>query len=212
MAGRRRDKDPVEGRRLRPTEIAVPSANGDVRGSEAGEPVGRLVREFLDELDAEDLRDEGGEDRGLVSGPGSHLEDPITRTGPDEFGHQRDDVGLRDRLPEADRERRIGIRRRPVPFGDVLVARNGAHRLEDPRVRDAPGLDLLLDHPAPEGPEFGLLRSERPPLPHDPGREGEADRREGGAKETDPVTQARRPKRVPQPPAAGHAVRTSRSD
>jgi hypothetical protein len=50
-----------------------------------------------------------GQDRGLIAQPGSDLEDALMRLGAEEVGHQRDYEGLRDRLIEADRQRRSGV-------------------------------------------------------------------------------------------------------
>ena len=48
--------------------------------------------------------------------------------------------------PGADRKRVICVGLVAVAFFQKLVARNRSHRLEQPRVANAAGLDLGLDH------------------------------------------------------------------
>jgi hypothetical protein len=52
------------------------------------------------------------QDRRLISEPGADLECDIGGVKVEEIGHQRDNKGLRDRLVEADRKRRVGVRKR----------------------------------------------------------------------------------------------------
>ena len=50
------------------------------------------------------------------------------RLGTEEVGHERDDEGLRDRLIEADRQRRVLVSQRGQEGGHEAVPRDLAHR------------------------------------------------------------------------------------
>src|SRR5262249_59101698 len=69
-----------------------------------------------------------GQDRGLIAQPGSDLEDAVMRLGAEEVGHERDYEGLRDRLIEADRQRRVLVNQRGQEGGHEAVPRDLAHR------------------------------------------------------------------------------------
>ena len=60
--------------------------------------------------------------------------------------HQGDDVGLRDGLPVADRERPVPVGVLPRVLRNEPVPRHAAHRLEDARIANAARRDLLGDH------------------------------------------------------------------
>ena len=62
--------------------------------------------------------------------------------------HRGDDVRLRDRLAEADRQRRVLVGAARERFVDEQVPRHGAHALEHGRVPDAFGFEPL-DEPLP---------------------------------------------------------------
>ena len=63
-----------------------------------------------------------------------------------ELGHQRDDVGLRDRLAAPDRQRTVVVGSRAVALGHEQMPRHGPHGAENDRIRDAAEDDLILDH------------------------------------------------------------------
>src|SRR5262245_24669842 len=75
---RGRGEDGVEGGRLRPAVVAVPDADAHVV-PEAPEELGCPPREIVHDLDRVDGRTALGEDRGLVSGTRSDLEDAPAR-------------------------------------------------------------------------------------------------------------------------------------
>jgi len=73
-------------------------------------------------------------------------EDRIAGGELEKLGHLAHDVGLRDRLPQTDRQRTIGVRVAPLVFGHEHVPAHAAHRVEHPLVFDVTGLDLRAHH------------------------------------------------------------------
>jgi hypothetical protein len=66
--------------------------------------------------------------------------------------HKRHDVGLRDRLTVADRQRRIAVGVGAVRFGHEQVTRHREHGIEDARAADVPRAELAVNH----APTFGV--------------------------------------------------------
>src|ERR1700732_33425 len=83
---------------------------------------------LLHDLDALHPTGKLGQDRGLIAQPGSDLEDALMWLGAEEVGHERDYEGLRDRLIEADRQRRVLVSERGQEGGHEAVPRDLAHR------------------------------------------------------------------------------------
>ena len=77
---------------------------------------------------------------------GKDLQKRVLAPHSERLGHVRDDVRLGDRLPVADRQRRVVVSAgRQLP-GHELLAWNGAHRLEHSDVVHAAAFDLSLGH------------------------------------------------------------------
>ena len=142
-----RDQDGIERRGLRPAFGAVADAQLDIVVAQLLEPSpGRLGqrRMALDRVDpVGDLAHHG---RG-VARAGAHLEHAVAGLHLGGLDHQRDDVGLRDRLALADRQR-------PVLVGELLeagldegLARHAAHGVQDVAVAHAAPGDLDVHHP-----------------------------------------------------------------
>ena len=93
-------------------------------------------------------RAERGEDRRLVARARPDLEDPVARADLEELGHPGDHERLADRLAGVDRAgpRRRRRCRRSWTSHEAL-ARDRAHRREDPLVADAASAQLVGDHP-----------------------------------------------------------------
>ena len=60
--------------------------------------------------------------------------------------HERDDVGLGDRLIVADRQRRIDVGVGAVRFGHEQVTRHLEHCVEHARAADIAPAELRIDH------------------------------------------------------------------
>ena len=88
-----------------------------------------------------------GQDRRLVARSGAELEHPVARSWREELGHARDDPGLADRLARVDRHGLVGVRLAAMALIDEPLTRDGGHGLEHALVVDAPGAELLVDHP-----------------------------------------------------------------
>src|SRR3546814_14184724 len=91
--------------------------------------------QLLVSLDREYLVRHLPHDSGGITGAGADLEHPVPRLQPRRLDHQRDDIGLRNRLLGLDRQRRI----LNGEFADMLrhefLAWYGAHRVEQPPIR-----------------------------------------------------------------------------
>ena len=66
-----------------------------------------------DPLDRVDLGGELGEDSGLIARAGADVENAFAARQREGLGDPRDHVGLRDRLPLADRQSRVLVRAGP---------------------------------------------------------------------------------------------------
>ena len=111
-----------------------------------GEVLPRLLRELGDALDRVHLVRELRQHRGLVPGAGAHVQHFLAPREPERLRDAGDHVRLRDRLPVADRQRRVGVGTVPFALGDEELPRHALHRGEDPLVDDVAPAQLLLDH------------------------------------------------------------------
>ena len=106
----------------------------------------RLRDQRADALDRVHGLRELREDRGLVAAAGADLEHAVELAAvARELGHARDDPGLRDRLPAADRQRRVLVGADRERLVDEDVARHRVHRGQHDLVADAL-LAQALDH------------------------------------------------------------------
>ncbi len=117
---------------LFPAEVAVPQLARYVVVAEVIEPLAGLACERRDDFDAVYVIHQFREHRGLVSRTGAHLENPVSGIRLDEFGHQGDDVGLRNRLPVPDGQRPVLVGVSPLGLRHHAVALHLVHRAEDP--------------------------------------------------------------------------------
>src|SRR5439155_1412834 len=124
--------DAIVGRLCRPAGVAVADAHLDVAVAHRAKPLGRRVAERFDQLDAVDLPHYLGKHRCLVTRAGADFQHHMLRLRREQIGRERDDVGLRDRLAIADRQRPVGVRGphlllryQPMPLD---LAHRGAHR------------------------------------------------------------------------------------
>lgn len=140
------DDDPIEGGFFGPTGSTVGDSEKDIRQVELGKTGGGALGKLRQSLDGENAASEHGEDGSLVAGAGSDLQDPVVRLDAKGFGHVGDDVGLRNRLTEANRQGAVVV----CIVGDVdrhkMLAREAAHDAENARVFDSAGPDLLIHH------------------------------------------------------------------
>jgi hypothetical protein len=157
-------EDRVVRRPLGPTERAVAEQDLDVAVAKTLESRPRPRREDLDALDRDDVARDLRQHGGAVARAGPDLEHPLAAREQRCLGHERDDEGLRDGLPLADRQGSIFIGDVPSIFRDELVPRHLSHRREDLSIVYAPGGDLTIDHvPALRRVKIGLGHL-RPPM------------------------------------------------
>src|SRR6185369_4828625 len=97
-------------------------------------------------LDPDHLGGDAADHRRGVTRTGSHLEHLFARCDTRRLDHQRDDIGLRDRLPRLDRNRMVAIGEMGMLFVDEFLARNREKRVEDRLFRDSAPPELALDH------------------------------------------------------------------
>src|SRR6185312_1294447 len=109
---RRRDQNAVERRLLRPPFRAVSEARDDVAELQRLEARLGLAHQRAVALDGVDEPREPGEHGRLVAGTGADLEHAGARLDHQRLGHQRDDVGLADRLATGDGQG--GVLPRPI--------------------------------------------------------------------------------------------------
>jgi hypothetical protein len=92
----------------------------------------RALAERAHDLYRENARHALSQHCGLITRSRADLEHTIRRFGVQQLGHERDDEGLRDRLPFTDRQRSIGIGERLLRGRNEAMARNGGDRLTNP--------------------------------------------------------------------------------
>ena len=144
---RSRHHDAIEWRVFGQAGVTVARLHLDVVVTELAESPASAVGQRPHDLDAVDVRDEASQHRRLIAGAGADLEHAIVRLGIEQFGHGGHDVGLRDRLAVADRERSVVMRARHVRSGNEAISRDIAHRRQHPRIAYPARFDLLADHP-----------------------------------------------------------------
>jgi hypothetical protein len=99
------------------------------------EPANGLFGELLDQLHAVDALRELRQDCGLVAHAGADLEHRVGGLQIEQIGHHCDDERLRDRLAEADRQRRVFVGVALHLQRHELVARHLGQGLHDARVQ-----------------------------------------------------------------------------
>ena len=86
------------------------------------------------------------EDRRLVARAGADVQHALPPGQRERLADPRDHVRLRDRLPLADRERRVVVRAPAHPLRHEQLARDARHRGENALVGDAARAQLTFDH------------------------------------------------------------------
>ena len=131
------DDDGVERGLFLPTEIAVTVADAAFGETGLFQAAERFLIKRPDDLDGVNVGRDFEENSGLVAAAGADLEDFLAGFDLEQFGHQRDDVRLADRLAVADRQRLIVVGLASQVRFHKLVPRHPAHGLEfvTPRAR-----------------------------------------------------------------------------
>jgi hypothetical protein len=114
--------------------------------TQALQPCARGVGELAVPLDRVDLASDPAEHRCRVAGPGADLQDAVRGLRLDRLRQQGDYIGLRDRLPLGDWQRRVVVRPGSQLGRHERFPRHPAHRVRDPRIAYAPCLQLTLHH------------------------------------------------------------------
>ncbi len=143
----RRHQDAIKRRLVEPTEGAIAYADPDVGVAEALQHGPRPQREGRDPLDRAHPAGQPGQDRRLVAGARADLQDFLAAAEVEQRRHEGHDVGLRDRLPLADRQGMIPVGALPKRLLDEEVARDPTHDGQHPLVRDPSSHELLVHHP-----------------------------------------------------------------
>jgi hypothetical protein len=81
--------------------------HANIAVTEPTEALARLGGQRLDPLGAVDALHQARQHRRLVARAGAHLEHLVAVPDLEQIRHQRNDVGLRDRLPVPDRKRAV---------------------------------------------------------------------------------------------------------
>jgi len=111
--------------------MPVAAAHLHVAIPEAGEPILRVLSETRDDLDAVDLTRKLGEHRCLIARTRADFQDAMRLARCCQFGAERNDVGLRNRLPAPDRQRMIAVGRRDLARRHEMMARHPTHSRHD---------------------------------------------------------------------------------
>ncbi len=97
----------IVGRMFQPAAGAVAMQDTNIVVAETGQCRGSLVRELAETFDRVDGACDFRQHRGGVAGTGADLEDVLAALEQQCFRHEGYDIGLGNRLPAADRERRV---------------------------------------------------------------------------------------------------------
>ncbi len=98
-------------------------------------------------LDRDDLGGDPAHHRRRVTRSCTDLEHPVAGLDARRLDHQRDDVGLRNRLPGLDWQRVVAVDLADILGRHELLARHVPEGVEDHRIADSPSGDLPLHHP-----------------------------------------------------------------
>ena len=137
-----RDEDRIEGSLVAPTLGAVRMAHMDVFAAGFGE-VGRCsLGKLSDALDREDFAGNFRENGGGIAGTGTDLEQLFAAAEGQRLDHERNNIGLRDRLVGTYGKRGIVISFVPQALGDEQLPPHRFHGGKDEWIAHAPRLDL----------------------------------------------------------------------
>ena len=130
------------GRLLGPALCAVAESAHDIAQAQLFEPALGIAQQFAVTFDRKDPAAEGRQNRGLVTGTGSDLENILPFSELELLGHQRHDIGLAHRLRIADRQGHVLIGLVLERGGHEFLSRGLFDGAEHPRVAD-PGATQL---------------------------------------------------------------------
>ncbi len=125
-----RDDDRVVRRVLGPAARSVAMQHVHVAVAQVGKRRSGFFGELADALYRVDAARDTREDCRGVARAGADLEHLLAAFERQCIGHQRNDVGLRDRLALRDRQRRVFVGEFPHRLGQKRLPRNGSHRVE----------------------------------------------------------------------------------
>ena len=129
MAGRAGDDDGIEGSCIRPAEVTVALAGLHRVETLLGQQAPGPFQQGFNDLHGVYVRRQVGEHGGLVARSRADLEDPGIGVQFQQFGHERDDVGLGDGLPKTDGQRRVVVGETTGLLVDEHVTGYGPHGL-----------------------------------------------------------------------------------
>lgn len=144
-----RDNNGVERCPFRPALRAVAGADLDIAPSEFAKPHRCLFRQHGVPFDGHDLPGEVAQHRGRITRAGADFEHSIGRVDFRRLRHAGDDIGLGDRLPLGDRQRRILIGEFLETLFDESFAWHRLHRLQHARISYAASCEVAFDHLVP---------------------------------------------------------------
>jgi hypothetical protein len=101
--------DGIIGGMVRPSTCAVAMEDMDIVIAEFGQSLGGPFGERTEPLDRVDIGSDFGQHRGGIAGPSADLEDLFAALGHQGFGHEGDDMGLRNGLLTGDRQWRVFV-------------------------------------------------------------------------------------------------------
>ena len=120
--------------------------NLNIRITEFGEAFAGQLNKLFMPLDGVNLGDQPGKNGCAVSRAGSNFEGSIAWAWCRTLDHQRDDVGLRDRLSSFDREGCIEISELREVRRDKKLPWNIAHSFEHRRITNSASGNLMANH------------------------------------------------------------------
>jgi hypothetical protein len=127
--------------------------NVDSRKAETGEALCCSESEILAEFDRIYTRDDARKNGGLVAATGADIENAVRRLQMKSGGHGGDDVGLRNGLAAANRQRGVIVGAGLQFCGYEVMTWDLFHGAEDHRVEHAAAANLAFDHFRASGSE-----------------------------------------------------------
>ena len=126
----------------------------DIFQVQSGENLAGFLRQLEVALDGVNLASPAAQNAGLVTRAGADLQHAFVAIQLQQIGHQRDNVGLRNGLPDADRQRAVFIGIRPIFLAQELMAGQAAEGFQHARGKNAAPFDLPAHHAIAEGREI----------------------------------------------------------
>ena len=130
----------------RPTARPVAVQNVDIVVTKIGQRRGGLLGQRAMTLDGVDIGGDFGEDRRRIAGTGTDFEHLFAASERQCLGHERDDIGLRDRLPFFDRQGRVIVGKLAKLRRQKGFTRHATHGIENQLGANAAREDGLFNH------------------------------------------------------------------